>query len=131
MRFHVYRWYVFSESEEQHYKDLKKVVSILEKSNFQISVDKCYFYKYTINFLGHNVRTGGLKPMAQKVKDTKFFLEPKDAKSQRRLLGMAYFCRKLIPRAADMLLPLAEAIKHNPAAKVRELSLAEKQAFVT
>ena len=44
---------------------------------------------------------------------------------------MVNFYRKLIPKAADVLLPLTEAIKHNPAAKTMELSLAEKQASVT
>ena len=30
---------------------------ILKENNLQISVDKCQFYKDTINFLAHNIRT--------------------------------------------------------------------------
>ncbi len=43
---------------------------------------------------------------------------------------MVNFYRKLIPQAADVLLPLTEAIKHNPAAKTLEVGPPEKEAFV-
>ena len=123
--------FVFFELEEQHYKHLKKVLSILEKNNLQMSVNICQFYKDTINFLGYNVSTGGLKPTTQKVEDIKNFPEPTDAKSLYRFLGMVNFYRKLILQAAEVLLPVTEAIKHNPAAKMLELSSVEKQAFAT
>ena len=121
---------VFSESEEQHHSDLEKVLSLLEENNLKISIDKCQFYKSNIEFLGYNASAEGLKPTAQKVKDIKNFPEPTDSKSLRRFLGMINFYRKLIPQAADVLLPLTEAIKHNPAAKTLELGPPEKEAFV-
>ena len=43
---------------------------------------------------------------------------------------MINFYRKLIPQGTDVLLPLIEAIKQNPAAKVLKLSPTEKEAFV-
>lgn len=52
----------FSKSKEQHQEDPRKVLSILQENNLQISVDKCQFYKDAINFLGYNVSTEGLKP---------------------------------------------------------------------
>ena len=115
----------------QHYKDLKKVLSIFKENNHQILVDKCQFYKDTINFLGDNVSTEWLKPTTQKIEGIKIFPEPTDAKSLRRFLGIVIFYRKLIPQTADVLLPLTEATKYNPAAKTLELSPTEKQAFVT
>ena len=121
---------VFSESKEQHHRDLKKVLSILEENNLQISIDKYQFFKDNINFLGYNVSPEGLKPTSQKVEDIRNFPELTDSKSLRRFLGMINFYRKLIPQAADVLLPLTEGIKQNPTANVLELSLAEKEAFV-
>ena len=56
---------VFSESEEQNYKDLKKVLLILKKNNHQILFNKCHYNKDTINLLGYNVSTGELKPTSQ------------------------------------------------------------------
>ena len=61
-------------------KVLKKILLILEVNKFQILVDKCQFYKDTINFLGNNVSTVGLKPTTQKVKDIKNFPEPRDTR---------------------------------------------------
>lgn len=68
---------VFSESKEQHQEHLRKVLSILQENNLQISIDKCQFYKDTINFLDYNVSTKGLKPTTQKVKEIKNFPEPR------------------------------------------------------
>ena len=70
---------VFSESEEQHFRDLKKVLSIFEENNPQISVDKV-----TINVFSYNVNTGEMNQHHK-------FSEPADAKSLRRFLGMENF----------------------------------------
>ena len=52
-----------------------------------------------------------------------------DSKSQHRFLEKVNFHRKLILQAADVLLSLTEAIKHNPAAKTLKLSQTENKAF--
>ena len=62
--------------------------------------------------------------------NTRNFQEPTDSKYLRRFLRMINFYMKLIPQAADVLLPRTEAIKQNPAAKVLKLNPVEKEAFV-
>ena len=122
---------VFFEFEEQQYKDFRKGLSILEKNNLQISVDKCQFYLDTINFWGYNVSTGGLKPTTQNVEYIKIFQNPKMPNPSVDSWKWQFFYRKLIPQAPDLLQPLKEAIKHNLTAKTLELSPAEEHAFVT
>ena len=120
---------VFSESEEQHHSDLEKALSLLEENNLKISIDKCQFYINNTDFLGYCANAEGLKPTAQEVEDIKNFAESTDSKSLRRFLGMVSVYWKLIPQAADVLLALTEAIKHNPATKTLELGPPEKEAF--
>ena len=121
---------VFSESEEQHYSDLKKVLSFLEENTLKISIDKCQFYKSNIEFLGYSASAEGLKPTALKVDDIKKFPRTHGLQIAPTIPGNGeFFYRKLIPQAADVLLPLTEATKHNPAAKTLELGPPEKEAF--
>ncbi len=94
----------FFESKEQHHRNLKKVLSILEENNLQISVDKCQFYKDHRLLL--DISTERLKPTTQKVEDIKKLPEPTDSKSLCRFLRMVNFYMNLIPQAADVLLPL-------------------------
>ena len=122
---------VSSESREQYYIDLKKNLPILPENDVQISVNKCQSYNDTIDFLGFNISTEDLKPITQKVQHIKYFSETTDSKSLCRFLGMINFYRKLILLAADMLLTIIEAIKHNPAPKILKLSPAENKTFVT
>lgn len=81
---------VLPESKEHHDKDHRKVLSNLQENNLPIFGDKCQFYKDSTDFLGYNVSTE----------------EPTDSKSLCRFLGMVNFYRKLIPHAAEVLLPL-------------------------
>ena len=122
---------VFSESEEKHHNDLEKVLSLLEENNHKISIDKCQFYKSNTEFLGYSASAEGLKPKAQKGEDIKKKLARTNGLQIALMIpGNVNFYRKLIPQAADVLLPLTEASKHNPADKTLELGPPEKEAFI-
>ena len=66
----------------------------------------------------------------QWVEDIKTFPKIRDTKSLRRFLGMIDFYRKLIPRAAGVLLPVKEAIKLNLVPKTLDFNAVERQAIV-
>ena len=52
---------VFSDSEEQHVKDLDKVFRLLSENDLKISVNKCEFSVTSLDFLGYNVDSTGIK----------------------------------------------------------------------
>lgn len=120
---------VFSDTAEQHIKDLSKVFGILNSNNLKISIDKCSFMQSELDFLGCNISRCGIKPTTAKVQAISEFPQPTDSKSLRRFLGMIGFYRRLIPHFANKVLPLTDLIKHNPNAKTLNFSEEETRAF--
>ena len=52
---------VYSETEEQHYKDVSAVFDILRQQKLYIKLSKCEFFKAELEFLGHVVGNGVIK----------------------------------------------------------------------
>ena len=120
---------VYSETEEQHHKDLETVLDILSKNDLKLSIDKCLFFQDNLDYLGFNISADGITPTAAKINEIGNFPPPNDSKSLRRFLGMIGFYRRLIPRFADIVLPLTEVIKNNPNSKSLQLSDEELKSF--
>ena len=120
---------IFSESQEQHLRDIETVLNILNDNCLRISLDKCCFLQENIDFLGCNISADGVKPTQRKLYEINDFSEPTDSKSLRRFLGMVGFYRRLVPNFATVVLPLTELIKTHPNAKELTLTTEEKQSF--
>lgn len=120
---------IFSPSMEQHIKDLDVVMGILEENNLKLSINKCEFFRNSLDYLGYNISNKGVTATSAKIAEIDNFPQPTDSKSLRRFLGMVGFYRRLIPHFADIVLPLTELIKHNPNAKSLEFSEASITAF--
>lgn len=121
--------FVFSDTADQHIKDLSEVFSILNANNLKISMEKCIFMQPQLDFLGCNISKNGIKPTTSKIQAISDFPPPTDSKSLRRYLGMIGFYRRLIPNFASKVLPLTNLIKHHPNAKALTLSDEENTAF--
>ena len=109
--------FIDSEDEAQHAKDLENVFRVLSENNLRISLDKCEFFKRSIDYLGFSISEKGIKVTESKQSQIKEFPLPVDSKDLRRFLGMVNFYRRLIPHFADIVLPLTELIKLNPNSK--------------
>ena len=109
--------FISSEDEDQHAKDLEKVFHLLSDNNLRISLDKCEFFKYSIDYLGFSISEKGIQVTDSKQSHIKDFPLPVDSKDLRRFLGMVNFYRRLIPHFADIVFPLTELIKVNPNSK--------------
>ena len=117
---------VSSDTQEQHYADLEKVLRILHEHNLRISLDKCVFDQPEIDFLGYLVTPAGIRPPTNKVTDIAKLQPPKNSTSLRRFLGMVGFYRRMIPRFADIVFPLTELMRLYP--KSVELPWGENEA---
>lgn len=120
---------IFSDSTEQHSTDLEQVMAILETNNLCISIDKCQFFQKEIDFLGFNISSGGIKPTSAKSTELSSFPEPNSSQSLRRFLGMAGYYQHLIPKYADISLPMTEMIKNNPNSKTLQLTEEARLSF--
>ena len=119
---------IHSTNESEHVKNLENVFSILNNNNLKISLEKCQFFRSTINFLGFEVSVGGVRPTREKLEELQKFPYPQDSKGLRRLIGMLNFYRKLVPNFSSIMLPLTERMRLSPKDKFT-LNEKEKEAF--
>ena len=120
---------VFSENEEQHKKDLTRVLKILEENDLRISLPKCKFFCSELDFLSFTINKDGMRPSTAKLECIKNFPEPNDSKTLRSFLGLLNYYRHLLPDFANKVFPLTELAKFNPNTKVLKLSEEERSAF--
>ena len=73
-----------AKDEEQHMSLLNKVFKRLQEHNLTLALDKCEFGKSSIEYLGYNVTTTGIRPLARKVAAISAIPVPK---TQKELLG--------------------------------------------
>ena len=78
----------------------------LQASGLRIRPEKCYFQVDRFNFLGYDISTTGVRPMASKINVLKNMPPPKDRKSLRRFLGFGSFYRRFVPHYAQLSSPL-------------------------
>lgn len=90
-----------SDSMEEHREHLKILFERLDKYGLTINLSKCDFGKSTIQFLGYEVSTEGIKPLSDKIKVIQNFPKPETVDQLRRFLGMVNFYRSHLPHAAE------------------------------
>lgn len=111
---------IASENADQHAADLEVVLSLLNKHNLRLEINKCEFFKSSITFLGYNVSSLGIKPPMHKVSAISEYPLPLKYCDLRRFMGMLNFFRQMIPQFADIAFPLTELLRLHQS-KTKEL----------
>ena len=97
---------IFSPTKEQHYADLDKVLTRLEEHKLHVKLSKCNFGEEEVEFLGHLVGAGRIKPDPSKLKTVSEWPTPKTPKDIRSFLGLAGYYRRFIPGFSRVAAPL-------------------------
>ena len=58
---------IYSKMREQHEKDVRRVLQLLNKAVLQLKIKKCKFFQQEIPFLGHIISKEGIKTDPEKV----------------------------------------------------------------
>jgi hypothetical protein len=74
--------------------------------NLKINLDKCYFGKKVVSYLGLTLTPEGIKPGKNKLKAIKDAKPPTDAKTIRSFVGLCNFFRTHIKNFAIIAAPL-------------------------
>ena len=67
---------IFSRSREEHLQHLDKVLQILQNHKLYARLHKCKFFLEELEYLGHIVGKGGIKPDPRKVQEVQQWPEP-------------------------------------------------------
>ncbi|GFU65170.1 transposon Tf2-9 polyprotein [Trichonephila clavipes] len=83
----------------------------LDQYGLSINPSKCTFGVPTLNFLGFQVCSSGIKPLEDRVEAIFKFPKPTTITQLRRFLGMLNYYRRFIRQAAHILAPLVKFLK--------------------
>lgn len=109
---------IMSPTFEQHVKTLTEVANRLKAHNLTISREKsCFCYK-RLSFLGYVLTENGLEANQDRIAPILNYKRPENVRDVRRLVGLANWYRRFIPRAAEMLSPLSDLITKDSKQKV-------------
>jgi hypothetical protein len=96
----------FSDSFENHLKDLDKILSKLEAANLKIHPEKCAWAKTSLKYLGFIVTENGIKPDPEKTETILRLAFPDTLKKLKSFIGMVNYYRKFIKDCSKILKPL-------------------------
>ena len=118
---------IFSNSMKEHIKHVKFVLETLRNNGLFIKPSKCLWGQQSIDFLGHNITSKGIKPIDSKVEAISNFPKPTTVKKLQEFNGMVNFYHRFIPKLATIMSPLYETLKQKP--KVLHWSPDMQKAF--
>ena len=121
---------IASSSESEHKQHLRLLFDRLEEHGLVVKVEKCLFGVPEIDFLGHKVSSKGIRPLPSKVQAIEKFPVPTTVKQLEQFIGMMNFYHVFIPKAADVMKPLYQALSGTPRPKELKWSAELDHAFV-
>ena len=100
-----------SANEEQHKKDIRKVLAKLRQHDIYLKAKKCEWFVPHMEFLGHQVSAQGLQVLPDKVRAVQLWPVPTSVTEVQSFFGLASFYRRFIPAFAAIASPLTDLTK--------------------
>ena len=100
-------------SQQDHLKNLEKVLKRLEEAGMRLKQEKCTFLMPEVEYLGHRICQEGLQPTESKVRAVADAPEPKRVSELRSFLGLVNYYGKFLPNLATIAAPLYTLLKKN------------------
>jgi len=95
-----------SSTEDEHLRLLRQFFMVCRRFNVKLSLDKCEFLQSHIEWLGHSISNGQIKPLATYLEGISDAPLPTTVKSMRSYLGLINYVGPHIPRVQIFLRPL-------------------------
>ena len=99
---------VFSKDKKDHKKHVRWILQKLREHKLSLKLEKCWFSKQEIEFLGLIISEDSIMMDKGKVKAIRNWLEPKNKKELQQFLGFVNFYRWFIEGFAKIAKPLAK-----------------------
>ncbi|XP_041424995.1 uncharacterized protein LOC121395491 [Xenopus laevis] len=121
---------IFSNSWEEHLAHLSQVLDRIQGAGLTIKPEKCQIGMTEVQYLGHRVGSGTLRPEPGKVEAITNWPTPKTKKQVMSFLGTAGYYRKFVPNYSALAKPLTDLTKKK-LARLVEWTADCDQAFKT
>ncbi|GFY07742.1 hypothetical protein TNCV_4133391 [Trichonephila clavipes] len=115
-----------AENEQEGLEKLKIIFEVAKKYGLEIKFKKCQFLKKKIEFLGHIVESGTIKPSPTKTLAVRKFPEPTTIKQVQSFLGLNGYFRKYIKDYSKIAKPLSDLTRKE---NLFVFGIQQKEAF--
>ena len=99
---------VHGKTQAQHDARLKKVLETVNASGLTLNYQKCQFRKRELNYFGHLIGAGGIKPDPDKVRALRDMPAPGKVEELRRVLGMLTYLGRFVPNLSSEVKPMSD-----------------------
>ena len=99
---------IFSETYEDHIKDIREVCKRLQKHQICTSPKKCIFFAKELPLLGHKIDDRGIHPDPEKIRSIQDWPTPKNKKQLQTFLGVVNYHAQFLPHLATISAPLSD-----------------------
>ena len=97
---------IFSRTAEEHLNHIKQVFEKLRSAHLTLKLNKCHFFTKEIQYLGHILRTKGIRPLPSKTQAIKNMHALRPPKQVCTFLGLVRYYRKFIRNFTKIAMPL-------------------------
>ena len=104
---------IFSKTPTEHLEHLKIVTDVLKRAQMKIKLKKCVFFAKELEFLGHLISNGKIRPSKRKIEALFRYEQPTTLKQLLGFLGLANYYRKFIEHFAEIAHSLYELATAN------------------
>lgn len=106
---------ITSPSFEKHLEHLSAVFTRLQENNFTLRLDKSFFCRTSVSFLGFVLSVEGIRPAPDRLEVIKNFAEPSNKKQLQSFIGICTYYRQFSVRHANYIEPFRPLLKEkNP-----------------
>ena len=98
---------------EEHLSALEEVLRRIVESGLRLRKDKCRFLAPSVVYLGHQIDSEGLHPVAENVKAVQEAPAPKNVSELKSYLELLTYYSRFLPNLSSELAPLYKLLKHN------------------
>lgn len=109
---------ITSSTWEEHLSHIRQTLQALQAAHLTVKLVKCCFAAAQIQFLGHLVGRGDIRPQRLKTLAVREYKQPKTKKDIRVFLGMAGYYRRFMPNFASVTAPISKLLKKGHPEKV-------------
>ncbi|XP_076652416.1 uncharacterized protein LOC143358826 [Halictus rubicundus] len=100
-----------SADERSGLEKFKIVLDTAARATLVINWGKCRFLQPKVEFLGHIIENGMVRPSENKTKAVRHYPNPRTVKQLQSFLGLAGYFRKFVPQYSLMARPLTKLLK--------------------